>query len=68
MTSSNELNEICLQGYATPSMPQKPRVQTDVVLPSHKKLASPDSVVKERLFVIFNPSPLPVDILEDVFW
>ncbi|KAK3543727.1 hypothetical protein QTP70_027137 [Hemibagrus guttatus] len=54
-------------GYATPSVPQKPRVQTDVVLPSHKKLASPDSAVKERLFVIFNPSPLPVDILEDVF-
>ncbi|KAI5107222.1 RNA-binding protein 45 [Silurus meridionalis] len=54
-------------GYATPSMPQKPRVQTDVVLPSHKKLASSDSVVKERLFVIFNPTPLPVDILEDVF-
>lgn len=31
-------------------------------------MAPSDSVVKERLFVIFNPSPLPVDVLEDVFW
>ncbi|XP_072541904.1 RNA-binding protein 45 [Salminus brasiliensis] len=54
-------------GYAAPSLLPKPRLQTDVVLPSHKKLAPPDSVVKERLFVIFNPSPLPVDVLEDVF-
>ncbi|XP_051566453.1 RNA-binding protein 45 [Myxocyprinus asiaticus] len=54
-------------GYAAPSVPQKARVQTDVALPPLKKLAPSDSVVKERLFIIFNPSPLPVDVLEDVF-
>ncbi len=43
-------------------------MQTDVALPSLKKLVASDGVVKERLFVIFNPSPLPVDVLEDVFW
>lgn len=54
-------------GYTAPPIAQKARVQTDVALPSLKKLVSSDSVVKERLFVIFNPSPLPVDVLEDVF-
>ncbi|XP_062862594.1 RNA-binding protein 45 isoform X2 [Trichomycterus rosablanca] len=54
-------------GYGTPTLPQKPRIQTDISLPSHKKLAPLESTVKERLFVIFNPSPLPVDVLEDVF-
>ncbi|XP_030642959.1 RNA-binding protein 45 [Chanos chanos] len=54
-------------GYAAPLVPQKPRIQTDLVLPPQKKLAPPDSPVKERLFVIFNPAPLPVDVLEDVF-
>ncbi|XP_062303378.1 RNA-binding protein 45 [Osmerus eperlanus] len=44
-----------------------PRVQTDVTLPSLKKLAPSDSRVKERLFVVFSPAPLPVDVLEDVF-
>ncbi|MBN3300263.1 RBM45 protein, partial [Amia calva] len=59
----------CLsQGYAAaPTAPQLPRVQTDVALPAHKKLAPSDSRVKERLFVVFNPAPLPVDVLEDVF-
>ncbi|XP_015214531.1 RNA-binding protein 45 isoform X1 [Lepisosteus oculatus] len=55
------------QGYAAASVPQMPRVQTDVALPPHKKLAPSDSRVKERLFVVFNPAPLPVDVLEDVF-
>ncbi|XP_066543806.1 RNA-binding protein 45 isoform X2 [Amia ocellicauda] len=55
-------------GYAAaPTAPQLPRVQTDVALPAHKKLAPSDSRVKERLFVVFNPAPLPVDVLEDVF-
>ncbi|XP_028846448.1 RNA-binding protein 45 [Denticeps clupeoides] len=54
-------------GYAQPVMPQKPRIQIDVALPPTKKLAPADSLVKERLFVIFNPSPLPVDVLEEVF-
>ncbi|XP_034463888.1 RNA-binding protein 45 [Hippoglossus hippoglossus] len=43
------------------------RVQTDVVLPPLKKLAPPDSKTKERLFVVFSPSQLPPDVLEDVF-
>ncbi|XP_071336061.1 RNA-binding protein 45 isoform X2 [Trachinotus anak] len=43
------------------------RVQTDVNLPPLKKLAPPDSKSKERLFVVFSPSPLPPDVLEDVF-
>ncbi|XP_063069441.1 RNA-binding protein 45 isoform X2 [Engraulis encrasicolus] len=53
--------------YAPLATPQKHRLQTDVSLPSVKKMAPSDSVAKERLFVIFNPSPLPVDVLEDVF-
>lgn len=57
-----------LQGYASPSALPKSRVQTDVALPPLKKLAPAESVAKERLFVIFNPSPPPVDVLEDVFW
>ena len=44
------------------------RVQTDVVLPPLKKLAPPDCKTKERLFVVFSPSQLPPDVLEDVFW
>ncbi|KAM9345504.1 RNA-binding protein 45 [Symphorus nematophorus] len=43
------------------------RIQTDVSLPPLKKLAPPDSKTKERLFVVFSPSPLPLDVLEDVF-
>ncbi|XP_041645279.1 RNA-binding protein 45 isoform X2 [Cheilinus undulatus] len=43
------------------------RIQADVSLPSMKKLAPPDSKTKERLFVVFSPSPLPLDVLEDVF-
>ncbi|KAG9349479.1 hypothetical protein JZ751_027924 [Albula glossodonta] len=54
-------------GFTAPSVPQVPRVQTDVALPPLKKLAPSDSWVKERLFVVFNPAPLPVDVLEDVF-
>ncbi|XP_061600644.1 RNA-binding protein 45 [Cololabis saira] len=43
------------------------RVQADVSLPPLKKLAPPDSKSRERLFVVFSPSPLPPDVLEDVF-
>ncbi|KAM6956568.1 RNA-binding protein 45 [Aplochiton taeniatus] len=50
-----------------PSSPPGPRVQTDVSLPSLKKLAPSDSRVKERLFVVFSPAPLSMDVLEDVF-
>ncbi|XP_062286459.1 RNA-binding protein 45 isoform X1 [Scomber scombrus] len=52
-------------GY--PPVSQMSRVQTDVNLPPLKKLAPPDSKSKERLFVVFSPSPLPMDVLEDVF-
>ncbi|XP_019336144.1 RNA-binding protein 45 isoform X2 [Alligator mississippiensis] len=41
--------------------------QTDALLPSHKKKAPPDTSVKERLFIVFNPHPLPVHVFEDVF-
>lgn len=51
-------------GFPASSMP---RIQTDVSLPPLKKLAPPDSKSKERLFVVFSPSPLPLDVLEDVF-
>ncbi|KAK2824619.1 hypothetical protein Q5P01_021794 [Channa striata] len=52
-------------GFSTVS--PMPRIQTDVSLPPLKKLAPPDSKAKERLFVVFSPSPLPLDVLEDVF-
>ncbi|XP_043992777.1 RNA-binding protein 45 [Gambusia affinis] len=52
-------------GYS--SVSQMSRIQTDVTLPPLKKLAPSDSKAKERLFVVFNPSPLPLDVLEDVF-
>lgn len=54
-------------GFGASTVPQMPRVQTDVALPPLKKLAPADSWVKERLFVVFNPAPLPVDVLEDLF-
>ncbi|KAJ8012729.1 hypothetical protein DPEC_G00045910 [Dallia pectoralis] len=54
-------------GYPSPAVPQMPRVQTDVALPPLQKLAPSDSRVKERLFVVFKPVPLPMDVLEDVF-
>ncbi|KAM4591484.1 RNA-binding protein 45 isoform 2-T2 [Odontesthes bonariensis] len=43
------------------------RIQTDASLPPMKKLAPPDSKSKERLFVVFSPNPLPLDVLEDIF-
>ncbi|XP_061693218.1 RNA-binding protein 45 [Syngnathoides biaculeatus] len=54
-------------GFAGPPPAPVSRVQTDVSLPPPKKLAPPDSKAKERLFVVFSPAPLPVDVLEDVF-
>uniref|UniRef100_A0A8C5JY72 RNA binding motif protein 45 n=1 Tax=Jaculus jaculus TaxID=51337 RepID=A0A8C5JY72_JACJA len=47
---------------------QLPQIQTDVILPSCKKKAPPETPVKERLFIVFNPHPLPLDVLEDIFW
>ncbi|KFO22407.1 RNA-binding protein 45 [Fukomys damarensis] len=46
---------------------QLPQIQTDVILPSCKKKADPETPVKERLFIVFNPHPLPLDVLEDIF-
>ncbi|XP_042544282.1 RNA-binding protein 45 isoform X1 [Dipodomys spectabilis] len=46
---------------------QLPQIQTDVILPSCKKKAPPETPVKERLFIVFNPHPLPLDVLEDIF-
>nr|XP_023398817.1 RNA-binding protein 45 [Loxodonta africana] len=46
---------------------QLPQIQTDVVLPPCKKKAPPETPVKERLFIVFNPHPLPLDVLEDIF-
>lgn len=56
-----------LKSPAFSAAPPAPRLQTDVTLPSPKKLAAPDSKSKERLFIVFNPAPLPQDVLEDVF-
>ncbi|KAI9514926.1 hypothetical protein NQZ68_029773 [Dissostichus eleginoides] len=50
-----------------PPVSNLPRIQTDVSLPPLKKLFPPDTKAKERLFVVFSPSPLPHDVLEDVF-
>ncbi|XP_068101537.1 RNA-binding protein 45 [Hyperolius riggenbachi] len=52
------------RGYASPITPQ---IQTDATLPAYKKKASGDAQCKERLFVVFNPQPLPQEIVEDVF-
>ncbi|XP_078537636.1 RNA-binding protein 45 isoform X3 [Lissotriton helveticus] len=52
------------RGYSSSYSSQ---LQTDVQLPSIKKKSSPDSTTKERLFIVFNPHPLPLDILEDLF-
>ncbi|XP_053730297.1 RNA-binding protein 45 [Synchiropus splendidus] len=52
------------QAYAAPAVS---RIQTDVSLPPPKKMAAADGKSKERLFVVFSPSPLPQDVLEDVF-
>ncbi|MGH0152138.1 UNVERIFIED_CONTAM: hypothetical protein FKN15_021959 [Acipenser sinensis] len=54
-------------GYSSGSSTQMNRLQTDLSLPPHRKLAPADSRVKERLFIVFNPAPLSVDVLEDVF-
>lgn len=56
------------QQFGGNSGSQLPQIQTDVVLPSCKKKAPPETPVKERLFIVFNPHPLPLDVLEDIFW
>ncbi|XP_063789455.1 RNA-binding protein 45 isoform X1 [Pseudophryne corroboree] len=53
------------RAYAPPAAP--PPIQTDATLPSYKPKAPSDAQCKERLFVVFNPHPLPVEVVEDVF-
>lgn len=65
-TSSSSYNMKPTQGY-TPVGPVASRIQTDINLPAHQKLAPRDSQSKERLFVVFTPTVLPLDVLEDVF-
>ncbi|KAM9365831.1 RNA-binding protein 45 [Pholidichthys leucotaenia] len=58
-------NHVIKPSFST--MSSVARIQTDANLPNLKKLAPPDSKTKERLFVVFSPTPLPTDVLEDVF-
>ncbi|KAM9189615.1 RNA-binding protein 45 isoform 3-T3 [Mergus octosetaceus] len=67
-------NNPIVQQYRTPpqafggnSGSQLLQPQTDAILPPHKKKVPPDTSVKERLFILFHPHPLPVNVLEDVF-
>ncbi|XP_062818930.1 uncharacterized protein LOC100561460 isoform X1 [Anolis carolinensis] len=43
-----------------------PRLQTDAALPSYKRKAPPDSSIRERLLIIFDPCPLPQNVLDNV--
>ncbi|XP_042301737.1 RNA-binding protein 45 [Sceloporus undulatus] len=43
-----------------------PSLQTDAALPSCKRKAPRDSSVRERLFILFHPYPLPQDVLDNV--
>ncbi|KAM8934444.1 RNA-binding protein 45 isoform 2-T2 [Pelodytes ibericus] len=52
------------RAYSSPAASQ---LQTDATLPSYKKKAPSDAQSKERLFIVFNPHPLTLDIMEDVF-
>nr|CAG31865.1 hypothetical protein RCJMB04_12j16 [Gallus gallus] len=74
MTSVLRNNNAVVQPYRTPpqafggaSGSPLLQPQTDAMLPPPKKKMPPDTTVKERLFVLFHPHPLPVTILEDVF-
>uniref|UniRef100_A0A8C7A4Q9 RNA binding motif protein 45 n=1 Tax=Nothoprocta perdicaria TaxID=30464 RepID=A0A8C7A4Q9_NOTPE len=55
------------QAFGGTSSSQLIHPQTDAILPPHKKKVPPDTSVKERLFILFNPHPLPISVLEDVF-
>ncbi|XP_029790188.1 RNA-binding protein 45 [Suricata suricatta] len=63
----NNTNQQQFLQFGGNSGSQLPQIQTDVVLPSCKKKAPPETPVKERLFIVFNPHPLPLDVLEDIF-
>ncbi|XP_032920038.1 RNA-binding protein 45 [Catharus ustulatus] len=55
------------QTFGGASGPQLLQPQTDAILPPPKKKVPSDTPVKERLFILFHPHPLPVNVLEDVF-
>ncbi|KAM4698576.1 RNA-binding protein 45 [Rhinophrynus dorsalis] len=52
------------RSYASPAAQQ---LQTDANLPACKKKAPGDAQSKERLFIVFNPHPLSLEVMEDVF-
>uniref|UniRef100_A0A8D0FH48 RNA binding motif protein 45 n=1 Tax=Strix occidentalis caurina TaxID=311401 RepID=A0A8D0FH48_STROC len=60
-------NNSAVQAFGGTSGSQLLQPQTDAILPPHKKKVPPDTSVKERLFILFHPHPLPVNVLEDVF-
>ncbi|XP_007888260.1 RNA-binding protein 45 isoform X2 [Callorhinchus milii] len=49
------------------STTQISRLQVDFSVPPCQQFAPVESAVRERLFVVFNPAVLPLDILEDLF-
>ncbi|XP_048724414.1 RNA-binding protein 45 isoform X3 [Caretta caretta] len=69
MVSHNNLvgQQYTSSPYSGSSSSQLSQPQTDAVLPSRKKKVPPETSVKERLFIVFYPHPLPVNVLEDVF-
>ncbi|XP_062974372.1 RNA-binding protein 45-like [Elgaria multicarinata webbii] len=67
LTSTKWSSSLALQVLdSSQSSNPPPQLQTDAELPSSKRKAPPDSSVRERLFIVFNPHPLPQDILDDV--
>ncbi|KAH0621533.1 hypothetical protein JD844_022923, partial [Phrynosoma platyrhinos] len=56
----------CDSSFPQEVQSSSPHLQTDAELPSHKRKAPPDSSVQERLLIMFNPHPLPQDILDNV--
>ncbi|XP_043549463.1 RNA-binding protein 45 [Chiloscyllium plagiosum] len=54
-------------GHGGSSSSQMSRLQVGFSLPAPQNFAPSDSTVRERLFVVFNPTVLPLDILEDLF-
>ncbi|KAG8559511.1 hypothetical protein GDO81_017361 [Engystomops pustulosus] len=59
---------VASQGYDRPyASPVGAQLQTDAALPAYKKKSSMDAPCKERLFIVFNPHPLSLDVMEDVF-
>ncbi|XP_025948237.2 RNA-binding protein 45 isoform X1 [Dromaius novaehollandiae] len=68
--NNNSISQQCRtppQAFGGTSGSQLLQPQTDAILPPHKKKVPPDTSVKERLFILFNPHPLPINVLEDVF-